>query len=121
MVPFLASVLTVVELAISPSVPRNPPSLLLTLPSIPPSVSSWIPIRYAVQVSWADDPLPQWREGIGLSSSKERSSSKLLRAEVPLRRHGRGNRLSTGGSIKPGIGLDLPFKGREIVAYDDLL
>jgi len=53
------------------------------------------------------------------------SSSKLVRAEVPLRRHGRGKKLesavvnprsNTGASV-----VDVPFKGREIVAYDDIL
>ena len=74
---------------------------------------------------WASDPVPQWREGV---SQKDTSSSKLVRAEVPLSRHGRGNKLgsaivnprnnSTSDSSK---GLDVPFKGREIVAYDDIL
>lgn len=54
--------------------------------------------------------------------------SKLVRAEVPLSKHGRGNRLaspigntklseaSSGSSV-----LEVSFKGREIVAYDDIL
>ncbi|KAF8399409.1 hypothetical protein HHK36_015273 [Tetracentron sinense] len=76
-----------------------------------------------VQVCWANDPLPHWREGIRVSSNWDHlSSSKLLRAEVPLSRHGRGNKLgSSTVSPRNGLGLDLPFKGREIVAYDDLL
>ena len=41
-----------------------------------------------VQVLWATDPLAMWREGIGNNKSNE-SMSKLMRAEVPLRRHGR--------------------------------
>ena len=68
-----------------------------------------------------------WREGVGNNKDKG-SMSKLVRAEVPLRRHGRGNRLasaigntktsedSSGSSV-----LEVPFKGREIVAYDDIL
>ena len=42
-----------------------------------------------VQVLWATDPLAMWREGIGNNKSNG-SMSKLVRAEVPLRRHGRG-------------------------------
>ena len=52
------------------------------------------------------------------------SSSKLLRAEVPLSRHGRSNKL-VSSSAKPKTdpisGLDVAFKGREMVAYDDIL
>lgn len=54
--------------------------------------------------------------------------SKLVRAEAPLRRHGRGNRLASAigktKSSEDGSGssvLEVPFKGREIVAYDDIL
>lgn len=54
--------------------------------------------------------------------------SKLVRAEVPLRRHGRGNRLASSigntKSIQDRLGtsvLEAPFRGREIVAYDDIL
>ncbi|XP_057949186.1 uncharacterized protein At1g27050 [Malania oleifera] len=64
-----------------------------------------------VQVVWTNDPLPSKIHG---------SSSKLLRAEVPLSRRGRGNKLgsrNTGGSSE----IDVPYKGREIVAYDDVL
>lgn len=76
---------------------------------------------------WATDPLAMWREGIGNNKDKG-SMSKLVRAEVPLRKHGRGNRLasatgnakssedSSGSSV-----LQVPFRGREIVAYDDIL
>ncbi|KAG5059370.1 Uncharacterized protein GmHk_01G000393 [Glycine max] len=80
-----------------------------------------------VQVLWATDPLAMWREGVGNSRNKG-SMSKLVRAEVPLSKHGRGNRLaspigntklsedSSGSSV-----LEVSFKGREIVAYDDIL
>ncbi|XP_042479410.1 uncharacterized protein At1g27050 [Macadamia integrifolia] len=84
-------------------------------PSFPITVDS-----RKVQVSWANDPFPQWREGVGLSSKEERPLSKLLRAEVPLRRHGRGIKQGMG-TVSPRNGLDMPYKGREIVAYDDLL
>ncbi|KAM7486706.1 hypothetical protein LguiA_002715 [Lonicera macranthoides] len=52
----------------------------------------------------ASDPVPQWREGIR-NKNDTSSVSKLLRPELPLSRHGR----------------DVPFKGREMVAYDDIL
>ncbi|KAL8157188.1 uncharacterized protein At1g27050 [Apium graveolens] len=83
-----------------------------------------------VQVMRASDPVPQWREGV-----RQDGSSKLLRAEVPLSRLGRfHNRL--GSTIvnprdedhgnkkisKSGPSLEeIPFNGREIVAYDDIL
>ncbi|XXG44436.1 hypothetical protein AAC387_Pa01g4242 [Persea americana] len=78
-----------------------------------------------VGVSWANDPLPQWRLGVGATSGKDHllSSSKLLRPEIPLSRHGRDNKkLSPGAKSTPSkSGPELPFKGREIIAYDDLL
>lgn len=97
-----------------------------------------------------------WREGVGKNKDRE-SVSKLVRAEVPLRRHGRGNRLasaigntktnedassgsvlevrhgrsnrlaSTIGNTKTSEDassdsvLEVPFRGREIVSYDDIL
>ncbi|XWS34947.1 hypothetical protein CRYUN_Cryun21dG0081100 [Craigia yunnanensis] len=82
-----------------------------------------------VQVLWATDPLAQWRDGIGVGANKDNgpsSSSKLLRPEVPLSRHGRGNKLASA-IINPrktdddSSMLEVPFKGREIVAYDDIL
>ncbi|KAK2990791.1 hypothetical protein RJ640_012692, partial [Escallonia rubra] len=82
-----------------------------------------------VEVMWASDPVPQWREGVKQKDDSS-SSSKLLRAEVPLRRHGRGNKLGSAivnpkddSTIISGVGssLEVPFKGREIVAYDDIL
>ncbi|KAJ6431222.1 hypothetical protein OIU84_018669 [Salix udensis] len=85
-----------------------------------------------VWVSWAADPLVQWREGVGAGSRKDSgspppSSSKLLRGGIPLSRHGRGNKLAsaivnpTSSSSDGSSVLDEPFKGREIIAYDDIL
>lgn len=85
-----------------------------------------------VQVLWATDPLAQWREGVGVGVNKDNalsSSSKLLRAEVPLSRHGRGNKLasaivnprSNNNDGSSSSVIDVPFRGREIVAYDDIL
>ncbi|XP_002520149.2 uncharacterized protein At1g27050 [Ricinus communis] len=81
-----------------------------------------------VQVLWATDPLAQWREGVGVGGNKESgSSSKLLRSEIPLSRHGRGNKLASAivnpksSNSDASSVLDVPFKGREIVAYDDIL
>ncbi|KAJ9709188.1 hypothetical protein PVL29_000918 [Vitis rotundifolia] len=74
-----------------------------------------------VQVLLAKDP----NSAVGFGSNKDNgSSSKLLRAEVPLSRHGRSNKL-VSSSVKPKTdpisGLDVAFKGREMVAYDDIL
>ncbi|KAL6525048.1 hypothetical protein OROMI_030641 [Orobanche minor] len=97
-----------------------------------------------VQVMWANDPVPQWKGGV---RRKDGLSSKLMRPELPLSRHGRGNKLGSaiviprddnntdkdtkgdandgdklissiaiGNSIIEGL-----FRGREIVAYDDIL
>ncbi|CAL1357301.1 unnamed protein product [Linum trigynum] len=97
-----------------------------------------------LQVLWATDPLAKWREGIGVgvnksndSSPSSGSASKLLRGELPLRRHGRGKKLASaivnprnntssstsesGASASASKTLDVPFRGREIVAYDDIL
>ncbi|PSR85042.1 RNA recognition motif domain protein, partial [Actinidia chinensis var. chinensis] len=78
-----------------------------------------------VQVVWPNDPVPQWREAVSSKDSPNSSSSKLVRAEVPLSRHGRGNKLGSA-IVKPSngnsdFGLDVPFNGREIIAYDDIL
>ncbi|KAJ7953744.1 Homeobox transcription factor [Quillaja saponaria] len=77
-----------------------------------------------VQVLWATDPLAQWREGVG-SNKNNGSSSRLVRAEVPLRRHGRGNKLASAivnpRSSDGSFTHDVPFRGREIIAYDDIL
>lgn len=89
---------------------------------------------------WANDPIPQWKGGVG---RKDGLSSKLLRPEVPLSRHGRGNKLgsaivnprddnNTKGDTNNGNKLNNSvaisnsslvgsFRGREIVAYDDIL
>lgn len=75
-----------------------------------------------VQVLWAHDPIPQWREGVAREIDRH-SSSKLLRPEVPLSKRGRGNRLASSID-NPGNSsaeLDVPFKGREIRAYADIL
>ncbi|PQM38312.1 uncharacterized protein Pyn_16763 [Prunus yedoensis var. nudiflora] len=86
-----------------------------------------------LQVLWATDPLAQWRKAVGVgaenkdSSNGSSSNSNLLRAEVPLRRHGRGNKLALA-IVNPRVAaadgslvLDVPAKPREIVAYDDIL
>lgn len=89
---------------------------------------------------WATDPVPQWREGV---AKRDGMPSKLVRAEIPLSRRGRNNKLgsaivnprdenNTNGSVKhdsnkkDGGGNTVPrsnggFKGREIIAYDDIL
>ncbi|KVH96107.1 uncharacterized protein At1g27050 [Cynara cardunculus var. scolymus] len=89
-----------------------------------------------VQVTWANDPVPQWREGV--KKKEASSSSKLLKPELPLSRHGRGNKLgsaivnyrdekndgnTTINNEKNGgrKGLNVPSRGREIIAYDDIL
>ncbi|KAG1368816.1 hypothetical protein COCNU_14G012840 [Cocos nucifera] len=71
-----------------------------------------------VLVVRARDPLPEWRVGVGVSPP-----SKLLRAEIPLSRHGRSNKKLIAGTTTTSTrsGSDLPYKGREIIAYDDLL
>lgn len=78
-------------------------------------------------MSWANDPLAQWGVGVGInriSESRSSSSSKLLKAEVPLSKHGHSNKLAST-IVKPqassGSTLEVPFQGREIVAYDDIL
>ncbi|KAL3644550.1 hypothetical protein CASFOL_009730 [Castilleja foliolosa] len=92
-------------------------SFPLTLHSVP------------VQVIWASDPATVWKGGVGRRDSL---SSKLVRAEVPLSRRGRGNKLGSA-IVNPrdeinvdkiadaGVGSERAFKGREIVAYDDIL
>ncbi|CAA6662734.1 unnamed protein product [Spirodela intermedia] len=60
-----------------------------------------------VQVYEASEPAPQWQPSTGLSGP-----SKLLRAEHPLRKYGRGNKL---------LRSDMQHDGRQIVAYDDIL
>ncbi|KAF3671625.1 putative conserved oligomeric Golgi complex subunit 7-like [Capsicum annuum] len=91
-----------------------------------------------VQVIWATDHAAQWKEGVMRKDEQSTSTvaSKLVRAEVPLSRHGRGNRLGSaivnprdeendnvGGTVRAHVSTRLvePYKGREIVAYDDIL
>ncbi|KAK6133696.1 hypothetical protein DH2020_032606 [Rehmannia glutinosa] len=125
-------------------------SFPVTLHSVPVYSLSFAHILCAficllVQVMWASDPVTQWRGGVG---RKDGLSSKLVRAEVPLRRHGRGNKLGSaivnprdennsnnkntnvdannedklnGAGANSNSGLEGSFKGREIVAYDDIL
>lgn len=78
---------------------------------------------------WATDPLAQWRHGVGLGANNDSgsSSSKLLRPELPLSRHGRGNKLAST-IVNPRSSNDgsssvseVPFRGREIIGYDDIL
>lgn len=96
-----------------------------------------------VQVMWASDPVPKWEAGAG---RKDGLSSKLVRPELPLRRRGRGNKLGSAivnprdenNAGKNAIGdhnneedglnsvggtslVEGPFRGRAIVAYDDIL
>ncbi|PWA89909.1 Nucleotide-binding, alpha-beta plait [Artemisia annua] len=90
-----------------------------------------------VQVMWANDAVPQWREGVKKKEVSP-SSSKLLRPELPLSRHGRANKLGStivnprdeknntdtavNNENKSGRRVvNVPSRGREIVAYDDLL
>ncbi|KAI3978005.1 hypothetical protein MKX01_032382 [Papaver californicum] len=72
-----------------------------------------------VEVSWSNDHFPSCREGV----DKKSPTSRLLRPEIPLRKHGRGNKRSSSSTTtkNPRNAPDLPFKGREIIAYDDLL
>ncbi|GFP80045.1 uncharacterized protein at1g27050 [Phtheirospermum japonicum] len=100
-------------------------SFPLTLHSVP------------VQVMWASDPVTQWKGGVGRNDGL---SSKLVRAEVPLSRRGRGNKLGSAivnprdnnnidkianidanNDVIGSSALEGSFKGREIVAYDDIL
>ncbi|CAL5355130.1 unnamed protein product [Camellia sinensis] len=64
-----------------------------------------------VQVTWATDDVPQHKDSTDSFSS---SSSKLVRAEVPLSRHGRGNKLGSAlvnpRSNNSDSGLDVSFK-----------
>ena len=84
---------------------------------------------------WATDPLAQWRKGVAVDEAKREpsgeaaaSSSKLLRGGMPLRSHGRGNKLASaivnprgGGDNAESSVLEVPSRAREIVAYDDIL
>ncbi|MCL7027710.1 hypothetical protein MKW94_012875 [Papaver nudicaule] len=71
-----------------------------------------------VEVSWPNDHFPSWRQGVDRKSL----TSRLLRPEIPLRKHGRGNKLNSSTATRnPRNAPDEPFKGREIIAYDDIL
>ncbi|KAK9107769.1 hypothetical protein Syun_023780 [Stephania yunnanensis] len=100
---------------------RTPPMPPLPLLSIPcwalssTRICKLWSLEFEVQVSWANDPVPQWKEGVRLSSKNVRSSSRLLRPELPLSKYGRENKLAASSS-SPRQGLHNPFKGREIVA-----
>ncbi|RVW31276.1 Uncharacterized protein CK203_100331 [Vitis vinifera] len=92
--------------------------VLFQLPLLPFSIRADL---FQVQVLLAKDP----NSAVGFGSNKDNgSSSKLLRAEVPLSRHGRSNKLVSSSAkpkTDPIAGLDVAFKGREMVAYDDIL
>ncbi|GAB2280314.1 hypothetical protein Dimus_014955 [Dionaea muscipula] len=94
-----------------------------------------------VQVIWASESEKGREVNDDLGAvNEQRLSSKLLRAERPLSGHGRGGRLNStivsyNGSTStstsnappppppppPAAVLDGAFKGRQIVAYNDLL
>ncbi|XP_010498974.1 PREDICTED: uncharacterized protein At1g27050 [Camelina sativa] len=91
-----------------------------------------------VEVVWATDPLVKWKEGVTVGEEKDKttpsSSSKLVRPVMPLRKHGRSNRLVSAivnprsnnnyndGEIGGGTPARLrEIKQRDIVAYDDIL
>lgn len=67
-----------------------------------------------LQVVRASDPVSHWRIGVGASYT-----SKLVRPEKPLSRHGRSKKQIFSGTIaKPES--ELSYTEREIRAYDDL-
>lgn len=79
-----------------------------------------------VRVTWPNDPLSQWTAGVKVSSTfNHQPSSKLLQPETPLSKLGRGNKrlLCTSSNVASTVANDVdePFKGRDIVAYDDLV
>ncbi|KAJ0253252.1 Uncharacterized protein HA466_0109680 [Hirschfeldia incana] len=78
-------------------------------------------------VAWATDSLVTWKEGVKDKTSPS-LSSKLLRAEMSLRKHGRRNRLAStivnprsNDADGDGGPSRREFKDRDIVAYDDIL
>ncbi|KAG2320888.1 hypothetical protein Bca4012_056085 [Brassica carinata] len=89
-----------------------------------------------LEVAWATDPSVTWKEGVKVGEEKEKTSpslsSKLLRAEMSLRKHGRRNRLAStivnprsknadvDGSPSPARRREVVID-RDIVAYDDIL
>lgn len=68
-----------------------------------------------VLVCRAAEHLLAWRAGAGVPPP-----SKLLRAEIPLSKHGRSNKKLTAATTSIKKSSEPPYKGREIVAYDDL-
>ncbi|CAH8390891.1 unnamed protein product [Eruca vesicaria subsp. sativa] len=85
-----------------------------------------------LEVAWGRDPLVTWKEGVKDKTSPLSLSSKLLRGEMSLRKHGRRNRLASTivnprSNDTDGDGsVSSPAKRREvmdrdIVAYDDIL
>ncbi|XP_010460228.1 PREDICTED: uncharacterized protein At1g27050-like [Camelina sativa] len=91
-----------------------------------------------VEVVWATDPLMKWKEGVtvvveGNDKTTPSLSSKLVRPVMPLRKHGRSNRLASAivnprsnnyndGEIGGGSPVRIrEIKQRNIVAYDDIL
>ncbi|THU45470.1 hypothetical protein C4D60_Mb02t18270 [Musa balbisiana] len=69
-----------------------------------------------VLVVRASDPVPA-KMGAGISST-----SRLLRAEIPLSRHGPSKeKLDAGATAERSkSGPEVSHDGREIIAYDDL-
>lgn len=63
----------------------------------------------------AADHLLGWRAGAGTAAP-----SKLPHAEVLLSKHGRSNKKLAAASTSTKSAPEPPYKGREIVAYDDL-
>ncbi|CAN7127559.1 unnamed protein product [Brassica rapa subsp. narinosa] len=80
-----------------------------------------------LEVAWATDSVMTWKEGVKVGEEKEKTSpwlsSKLVRAEMSLRKHGRRNRLASTivnpRSQSPATRREV--KDRDIVAYDDIL
>ncbi|XP_073005192.1 uncharacterized protein At1g27050 [Typha latifolia] len=66
-----------------------------------------------VLVVQSSDPLLHWKRAVRVSPT-----SKLLRGETPLRKHGRSNKKLNAEATTPTTRSG--YKGREIVAYDDL-
>ncbi|KAK8961389.1 hypothetical protein KSP40_PGU018194 [Platanthera guangdongensis] len=66
-------------------------------------------------VARASDPVAHWRLGVRASST-----SKLLRAEKPLSRHGRTKKQIIPGTLVTKKVPQLSYAERKIRAYDDL-
>ncbi|KAG9456789.1 hypothetical protein H6P81_001297 [Aristolochia fimbriata] len=79
-----------------------------------------------VRVYQPSSPLPGWSARVQNTGGEgHQPSSKLLRAEVPLSKHGKAYKRLVGvneiSEKKPVDEPAEPFKGREIIAYDDIL